>query len=402
MTETGDNNRQGTAPAPPTPPPYAGSPWAAPTPPSGPPQQWRPRGGGIGLGLFLIALGVVFLATQFVPGLAWWSLWPLLIIAGGFIQTVTPDREEGWGVHRIFDGIGTVLIGLVFLGNTTGYVSWNVWWVLLTLWPVFIIALGISVLGRGLQQSWLRALSPLVIWLALAYAVAASFTGVGGMTPLVVPVQSSGAEFTVREPVSGATAATLDLKGSAGDISLASGSSLVEASGSSPFGAPTLVTTRHGDTADAALTLGTANNVVITPGVSGAHADVKLSGSTLWDANISTGASNLDADLSDLRVRSLALKSGVGTASLKLGEVPSGVSGTDVTVKSGVSSLTILVPRDAEVRLDTHTGLNGTSVGSSFVRQSGGVWQTPGYSANAKALHISVESGIGSVSVQTY
>ena len=400
MTETGDNNRQGTAP--PTPPPYAGSPWAAPTPPSGPPQQWRRRGGGIGLGLFLIALGVVFLATQFVPGLAWWSLWPLLIIAGGFIQMVTPDHHEAWGVHRIFDGVGTVLIGLVFLGNTTGFISWNVWWILLTLWPVLIIAVGISVLGRGLDQSWLRSLSPLVIWLALAYAVAASFTGAGGLTPMVIPIQNSGQAFTLTEPVSGATAATLDLKGSAGDIALGSGTELIEAAGSSPLGAPTLVMKRQGDTANAVLTLGSADNVVITPGVSGAHADVKLSGSTLWDAKVSTGASNLDADLSDVRVRSLALSTGVGSTTLKLGEVPTGASGTDVTVKSGISSLTILVPRDAEVRLDTHTGLNGTAVSSSFVRQSGGVWQTSGYSANAKALHISVESGIGSVSVQTY
>jgi hypothetical protein len=351
--------------------------------------------------MFLIVLGVVFLATQFVPGLAWWNMWPLIIVASGFIQMVTPD-EHGWGVNRVFEGVGTMLIGLVFLGNTMGYISWSVWWVLLTLWPVLIIAIGLSVLGRGLQLSWLRALSPLVLWLALGYAVAASFTGAGGFSPMIVQVQNGGQSFSVAEPVSGATAATLSLKGGAGDISVESGPQLIEASGSSAFGSPSLVVKRQGDTADAAVTLGNTDHAIVVPGVGTSHADVKLSGSVLWDAKIETGASNLDANLSEVRLRSLVLSTGVSSASIKLGEVPSGASSTDVTVKAGVSSVTILVPKDAEARVVMHNGLTGTTVNGRFVRQSGGVWQTPDYTANGRVLNISVESGVGSVSVQTY
>jgi hypothetical protein len=347
-------------------------------------------------------LGVVFLATQLIPGMAWWNMWPLLIVVGGFIQMVTPDQRDGWGVNRIFEGIGTTLIGLVFLGNTMGYISWSVWWVLLTLWPVLLISIGLSVLGRGLQQSWLKTLSTVVLWLALAYAVSASFTGAAGFAPIVVQVPNTGQSFKVQEPVSGATAGAFGLKGGAGDITIKAGSQLVEAEGSTPFGTPSLVVKRQGDAADAMLTLGSTDHTVVAPGFGAGHADVRMSDEVLWDAKIETGASSLDADMSAIRLHTLLLSTGVSSASIKLGNVPSGVSSTDVTVKAGVSSVTIFVPKDAEARIDMHNGLTGTSVSDRFVRQSGGVWQTPGYSASGKALNISIESGVGSVSIQTY
>ena len=46
------------------------------------------------------------------------------------------------------------------------------------------------------------------------------------------------------------------------------------------------------------------------PGVNSAKADIALSQSTVWDATMETGATDLNADLSNVPVRSLLFKTG--------------------------------------------------------------------------------------------
>lgn len=184
MTETNQTQAEPQAeptvpPVPPTAPPQA--PAAPPVPPY---HSRYPHGRGIGLGVVLIVLGAALLSAQFLPGASWGLLWPLIIVVVGIGQMVTPGWGDERGIIRVFDGFGTVLIGLVFLGNTMGYIAWSVWFVLLTLWPVLVIALGISFIGKGVGQQWLRAIAPIVIWAALALAVVSSLTG---KAPITVP-----------------------------------------------------------------------------------------------------------------------------------------------------------------------------------------------------------------------
>lgn len=399
MSDQNDNRNYGAAP-----PNGAGTPWApVPPVPPVPPASTAKRNSGIGAGVFLIAIGLIFLAGQFVPGLAWWSMWPLIVVLIGVIQMFTPSHRDEWGPERIMDGLGTVIIGVVLLGNTLGIISWGVWWTFITLWPVLIVALGISLLGRGLQQSWMRAISPLLIWAALAYSVSASFTGVGGFqpTPLLVRPSVAGQPFAYMEPLNGADSGTLRLRGGAGEIAVRGGDNLVDASGTTPFGTPGFSVDRSGGSANVDLTLGDSRGTVVVPGV-GARTDVALSKTTVWDVTFETGATNLNADLSEVPVRQLTLKTGASSATLKLGQVPISAIGTDVSIKAGVSSIEVLVPRDAAVRIDAHNGLSATDIDRRFSGMGAGVWQSPGYSTAGKTINITVESGISSISVRTY
>ena len=400
MSDQNDNRNYGAAP-----PNGSGTPWAPvpPAPPAPPGPNGR-RSSGIWGGVFLIALGVVFLAGQIVPGLAWWNMWPLIVVLVGVIQMFTPSGRDEWRPERILDGLGTVIIGIVLLSNTLGIVSWTVWWVFITMWPVLIIALGISLLGRGMQQSWMRALAPLLIWVALGYSVAVSFTGVSGFQPMpqIVRPGAVGQPFDYMEPVNGAGTASLRLKGGAGEISIHGGDDLVRASGTSPFGTPSFSVDRGFGSATVDFTLGDSNRSVVVPGISSASADIALSETTVWDATLETGAANMDVDLSSVPVRQLTLKTGASSATIKLGQVPSTAIATDVSIKAGVSSIEVLVPRDAEVRIDTHNGLSATDVDRRFSGKGAGVWQTPGYDTAGKTINISVESGISSISVRTY
>lgn len=370
----------------------------APTP--SPVPEGQKRRGGIGLGVILIALGLVFLLGQFVPGVSWGSMWPLFVVILGVIQLVTPDPRDGWGILRVTDGIGTVILGLVLLGNTTGYISWGVWWTLLTLWPVILISIGLSVIGRGVGQTWLRALAPVVIWVAFAYAVATSLTGAGGLPQVRGSLQPAGQSFGFNEPIGDVTDAKLAFNGGAGDIKInADSRDLVSASGNSPLGAPEFSVTRKGTHADVNFGLGRSDSAVIWPGFTGGNVDMGLSDSVLWDATVQTGATSLSADLSEIKIKNLVIKTGASSVNVRLGPVPADVTKAKVDVKAGVSSVTIVVPREAEARVITHNGLSSTNVSSDFTRQGDGTWVTPDIGGAQRVYEISIESGVGSVSI---
>ena len=386
-----------TAPQAPVPPPTQPAPPTPPVPPSSPRYHRR---GGIGFGIVLIAIGVIFLIGQFVPGVAWWQLWPLIILLIGFIQLITPDPRDGWGISRVMDGIGTLILGFVLLGNTTGVISWGVWLVLLSLWPVLIIAIGIGIIGRAIGQSWIRTLAPVAIWLAFAYAVAVSFTGVGGFTPIAPINTGAEAKFADSAPLEGATTASLDFTGGAGDIKMHSiGGQLVTVRGSSPFGNPQFGVTNSGTHSAVNVGLDSAGNHFFGPFAAGSI-DVGLSDSVLWDATLSTGATSVDADFTHVKLRDLTVKTGASSLQLDLGDVPTDVAKATVTIKAGVSSVDVTVPKEAAVRVVTNSGLSSTDVLGNFERKGPGTWQTPGFGSAANVYEINIESGVGSVSVK--
>jgi len=390
------------------------------TPPPAPPVPPIPttdshrhhRRGGIGLGIILIALGLIFLIGQFVPGMAWWQMWPLFVILLGGIQIVTPDPRDGWGLSRVMDGVGTVLVGFVLLGNTTGYVSWGVWLVLLSLWPVLLIAFGLAIVGRALNQSWIRALSPIVIWIALGYATAVALTG---QSPYLAPIQpiainQSMQSFSVSEPVGGVQTAKLAFDGGAGDITIGSTNrDLISANGNSPFGKPGFEVTRSGDSADVSFGLGDNHTTIVGPGFTAGKVNVLLNDAVKWDATLNTGAVNLEADLSNVKLSALTLKTGVSSADVKLGGLAtsnalSGGGVTPIVVKAGVSSVTLRIPKGTAIRVKTSSGLSAFDVSPDLTKQADGSYSTPGWGQgnSDSGYDVSIESGVGSVSIRTY
>ena len=150
------------------------------------------RSGSVIAGVVLIVAGGLLLAAQFVPGLEWWTLWPALIMLAGLIQMVTPGKE-GWGIERVSEGFGSVFIGAILLGCTTGYIGWEMWLTALALWPALLIMGGLAMLGQATGSPWLKAAAPLVVWVAIAYAAASTVTGM----PLEIPVINT-VRLTVR------------------------------------------------------------------------------------------------------------------------------------------------------------------------------------------------------------
>lgn len=382
---------------PPPPPPDAPTAVGASTPE--PPGGRRP---GVGIAIALISIGALLLVAQFVPGMAWWGLWPLIIIAVGVVHAVTPGRE-GWSVYRFFDGLVTVSFGLVFLAITLGVVGWGVWLHILGLWPVLLISVGFDILGKSLRSSWLRVIGSLFIIGALAYAVAVAAGDLEGIG--FAGSRATAQSVSIDEPRRQEDAASLSLKAGVAELSMSAGDSLVTLDGTTPFGEPEVTVDRSGSTADVDIVLDDANGAVAWPDATDAEMDLKLSDRVAWDLAVEVGMSTLDADLSDLDVRSLALKPGIAECTVTMGDAPDDGRGT-IAVEAGISNVDLRLPEDAEVRVESSGGLSATHVSDALEDIGDGVWETPGYEDARRngdpVWLVTVDSGIGTFDLTTY
>ena len=352
-------------------------------------------------GFVLIGVGLLFLAARILPGIAWWSVWPVIVIIVGIVQCITPGRD-GWDVERFLDGLGTIAVGLILLGNVTGYISWRVWWLFVSLWPALLISIGLSIMGKGLAQTWLRVMGTLVLLATFAYAASMAWAGSGALPAPASWAVGNGVEsYEFSEPATGVTSAKFTLDSPVGDIRMGAGSDLVAVSGRASFGEPVFSAKTSGDTADVKLTSPRRGTTVLAPGLAGPRMDIALGDSPVWEIDLTAGAASLSADLSEVPLSALTFSTGAGSANFRLGPIPVRERSVPVKIKSGVASVEVFVPEGVEARVTVDGGLTGTDVGDGF-RKVGDVWQTPGYASTSSSYDIRIESGVGSVSVQTY
>lgn len=393
--ETGPQSTQTAAPpAPPPAPPTVGA--------AAPGGERHHRGGGAAsAGVILILIGVLLLVGRVTEQISIWQLWPLFVIVPGLVQCVTPG-SDGWSVHRFFDGLVTVAIGAILLGNTTGAISWGVWWSALQLWPVLLISAGLGILGKAIGQTWIRVVGTLVVLAALGFAVSTSFAGM----PVSVLPPASGASMTYAEDIV-TPEGRLSLKSGVGEIDIDSTRDrAVEIDATSPFGEPRFTSERDGSSTRFDFALTEQGSVQVFPSTPTSRVRAQLSEQPLWEIAVDSGVATLDADLSKLRVREFTLKTGVSSNTVRLGDAPQGVSEGRVNIESGVASVKVLVPKDAQVRIDSASGLVGIDVSRIIGKRGPNEWRTDGFDAAQTAGRpvwvITAKSGLGSLEIETY
>jgi O-antigen/teichoic acid export membrane protein len=104
------------------------------------------------IALVLILVGAYFLLAQFDPTMPDLSrVWPAFLLAGGAVALASYFSGQQRDSSIVFAGTLLVLMGLFFFLVTMGSEDPD-YSVLLTLWPVFIIMVGISFLAYWLSQ----------------------------------------------------------------------------------------------------------------------------------------------------------------------------------------------------------------------------------------------------------
>jgi len=308
-------------------------------------------------------------------------------------------------LRRILDGLIVVSIGLVLLGNTTGVLPWSVWFTILMLWPLLLVAAGIDIIGRSLDNTWLRLLSGLLVMGGIAFGAYVGFVAPGGPNAPWIPVPFRAGTlhtYVMTEPADPAiTRGTVRIEGGIGELLVHEGQWMVGVEAASPLGRPRFDVNTSGDRVDARIGLG-KDGAWVWPLNTDTRLQVALGTGIDWDVRMDAGASRLDADFSGVDVSRLAANIGASNGDLKLGRPVAG--GSTAEIDSGVSNLNLWVPREDAVEIRVESGLGTVNVPDGFSRVDGQdrTWRTAGFDQATDTWRILVKAGVSTVRVERY
>jgi len=126
--------------------------------------------------------------------------------------------------------------------------------------------------------------------------------------------------------------------------------------------------------------------------------NLKLNLNPLWEINVESGAAELNFDLSKFKVQSIRLNGGAGTYDIKIGQP---VSITKIVAETGVSEVTIEIPKDAACRIEQNSGLSANEF-DGFVKKRDREYEINGYDKAKNKILIRFNGGISEYKVHRY
>ena len=283
-------------------------------------------------------------------------------------------------------GILLLLLGALLLLQTTGVVSWTLWFELWRFWPVFLIAGGVSIiLGRRFPV----LTSLVVVFLLVGTVGAAAFLVVTDAESFVVT------EFV--EPLDGVEFLELEVEFGAGELRIsdlpAGSTDLLVATISGPGSKAGAVSTLARSGNRAVVKLENAQSFFTTVD---RKWDIKIARDVEIFLAIQSGASDISIDLEQLQVTELLMAAGAVSATLV---TPAQAGFTIASVDVGASSLEITVPEGVAARIDVDAGLASVDIADRFPKVDG-IHESPDYDKAMHRLALDIEGGAASIEVR--
>lgn len=287
-----------------------------------------------------------------------------------------------------------IAIGIVFLLGNMGIVTFDIWFTLLRLWPVLLIAAGLDILiGR---RSLLGSFLVVVVLLGgLAVAVALSM----GQPATGLALTSED----IRQPLGDSTLAVVDITPGLGELRLSAGNegaNLIEGRVALAEREKTFTSFRQAGST-AYYTLRSEGNQTWVPGWRGEVDwssrtwDLKLNRDVPIDLRLKGGVGRATLDLSRVKVTRLRIESGVGQTTVTLpmsGEVRAEING-------GVGEMIVNIPAGMAARIEVDRGLSGIDI-SDVYRPGNDRYQSANYSTAANRVELTIKGGLGHIAVR--
>jgi LiaI-LiaF-like transmembrane region len=310
----------------------------------------------------------------------------------------------------IYLGLFLLVFGGVLLGARQGWIPEDVVASIWQLWPVLLIAIGLSIILAGRTGSWLGGAVAAVLLGAMAASAIQTgvvpFIGCGGGDEQGTPFEAQTGEL--------ASSAEVDLTFSCGDLDVATGSGASwTLEGSSDDGrAPTVRTSDDGVEIESSergfpfgngggrqhwdLVVPTEPTLAVGVTLNAGSGRIVLEGARLSDVDLTVNAGSLSLDLRGAEaIESLG---GTVNAGSNVTWLPELALDGNLTVNAG--SLVICAPDDIGLRLNT----GDNPISSNDFDRAGLVkvedaWETPEYASARVQTELDVTANAGSISL---
>ncbi|WP_374712566.1 LiaI-LiaF-like domain-containing protein [Symbiobacterium terraclitae] len=288
-----------------------------------------------------------------------------------------------------------ILLGLFFLGQSLGLISWSVWDALSRLWPVLLIVAGLDML-LGRRGPWGRAVAVLLALALVGGILFRSWPQVDTPPPIARPAPVDEA-LVISRPLGSATSAQIAVESSVSRLRIKAselGDELVHGS-VIPLSNERIDEQYEVVDGTAYYRLRSTVSIPVDARRGQGTWDLYLSPAVPISLQLDTGVAESDIDLSGLRVTDLDVSTGVGDVRLTL-PAQGAVTGR---IDAGVGQIFLRVPKGRPARIKVETGLGGTDVGGGFRREDG-YFITEDFRAGQEAIDLVVTGGIGHVVLQ--
>ena len=300
-------------------------------------------------------------------------------------------------IARIRTGVIFICCGIVLLLNTLDYVSWSVWFKILSLWPVLLIAIGIELIFKKTLLSFLALLSPVIMILAILGPVYFSYDqwtrGVSWAKNYEwkVPLNENIQKAVVR----------VDFK--AGHLEISSDTlDLVKADLDYWDKKPECdyIFSDLDSTARIKIRAGRREwSDWVWKGWRKYEWNIRLNHNVPLELELSSKAGEADLNLVDLKVDDLSLNLKAADLRVKFGKKES----IKCRVDSDASHIKILIPEESGIRIDSEANLTSTEFsGEISIFHEDQTYQSDNYESSLYKIDVFLDGSISTLEVETY
>lgn len=282
-------------------------------------------------------------------------------------------------------------LGVVFLLNNLGIVSWSVWGMLLRLWPVLLIAAGLDlILGRHSVWGSLAAL--LLTVAVLGAALWLSQTGPG-------PARAARTE-EIAQPLGDVQQAQLTVEPGVGRLHVGAAidsPNVIE--GTVDLARQEELTQDFTVQEQGAVFTLSTQRTSFGPFTTGWPAtrlwDLQLSPRVPWHVQASLGVGEMDLDLSGVTLDDLDVDLGIGQTVVSL--PPEGRF--TARVEGAIGQTVIVIPEELAAQVRWDTGITGRQMPEEY-RCEEEVCTSPGYEGADDRVDLEVSQAIGNLVIR--
>jgi hypothetical protein len=307
-------------------------------------------------------------------------------------------------IGRIRSGAILISVGVVLLLNTTGQLSWMVWWKILSLWPIALVAIGIELLFKKSSLSILSILSPILFIIAIlgpALIFKPDFSRIHrtGETYL----WSQDLDTTLTK-----VSATVEI--SAGDLKLSSGTDkLISAELDYWDKKPSVDYQKTVSDNSAAIEIKDQGRThrgwdwgwtkVWWKESEKKEWKIKLSELIPLDLKINAKADRIKLDLSDLQVVNLNMDSRASHVDIVIGDLVDNVTGR---ITSKASTLYLSFPEDMALRIENHAKMSTASFSHISLKEIEDGYETPDFENALRKLTLYLDGSVTKLRINQY